>query len=355
MKTFYCDHCSQLIYFENTECLNCGHILGFCPDTQKNTAFEATENGLWKSLAPRSLGKLYKKCLNYSNENVCNWMIPVTSTENFCLSCRLNQTIPDIHVGDNRKYWYKLEQAKRRLIYSILRLKLPLKNRKQDPENGLVFEFLEGPELSQPERSPVSTGHNKGLITINVAEANDAVRVKLRLEMKEMYRTLLGHFRHEIGHYYWFTLVQNSKWLDTCREIFGDDRLDYQEALSNYYATQTQRQLHPDYISVYASSHPWEDWAETWAHYMHIYDTLETAYSWKINFNPKLSKYPKKDHDVEISTDESFNEMLTNWSWATGALNSLNRSMGLNDPYPFIVTAKVSDKLRFIHKVIHES
>lgn len=355
MKTFYCDFCSQLIYFENIECVNCGHILGFCSDTQKNTTFKPIGNGMWESLAPRSQGKIYKQCANYSHENVCNWMIPVESKENFCLSCNLNQTIPDIHIGNNRKYWYKLEQAKRRLVYSILSLKLPLKNKKQDPENGLVFEFLEGPELNQPERSPVTTGHNKGLITINVAEANDAVRVKLRVEMKERYRTLLGHFRHEVGHYYWYLLVDNSKWLDPCREIFGDDRLDYQEALSNYYATQAQRELHPDHISVYASSHPWEDWAETWAHYMHMYDTLETAYSWKINFNPKLSKYPKKEQDIEISTDDSFNEMLGNWTWATGALNSLNRSMGLNDPYPFIVTAKVGEKLRFIHKVIHES
>ncbi len=355
MKTFYCDHCGQLIYFENVQCLNCGHMLGYCHDSQKNTAFEIIGKDHWSSLAPRSLGKLYKPCFNYTQENVCNWMIPIESSDHYCLSCSLTQTIPDINTGDNRKYWYKLEQAKRRLVYSILSLKLPLRNKQEDPENGLAFEFLEGPELNQPEKTPVSIGHAKGLITINIAEANDAIRVKLRVEMKERYRTLLGHFRHEIGHYYWYLLVgTNSKWLDPCREIFGDDRQNYTEALNTYYASQSTRESHPDYISEYASSHPWEDWAETWAHYMHMYDTLETAYSWKINFNPKLSKYPKKEN-VIFDVDESFNEMLQNWTWATGALNSLNRSMGLNDPYPFIVTPKVSDKLRFIHKVIHES
>jgi hypothetical protein len=200
----------------------------------------------------------------------------------------------------------------------------------------------------------VKTGHHKGLITINIDEANDAIRVKLRMDMKERYRTLLGHFRHEIGHYYWFILFDQALDIEKFRALFGDERDDYTEALAIYYSQKDEKDQSPEFISRYASSHPWEDWAETWAHYMHMYDTLETAYAWGLNFNPRETAL--KDEKRLIRGDySSIEELIENWTMATGALNSLNRSMGLNDPYPFIITPQVSKKLEFIHETISKA
>ncbi len=356
MKIFNCDNCNQLIYFENTYCNNCGYNLGYCTDTGKLCSFKIGANDVWTSIGPTTFGRLYRPCKNYITHGNCNWMVPIDSPSERCVSCNLNWVIPDIEVGDNRKYWLKVERAKRRLIFSILRMKLPHKNKKEDKINGLAFKILEGPGLNNRESKPVMTGHDRGIITLNLAEANDVIRTKLRDEMKERYRTLLGHFRHEIGHYYWMILVANSHWLEPCRELFGDDRTDYGEALKIYYKRKPEldKISDPNYITVYASSHPWEDWAETWAHYMHIYDTLETANSWGLRFSFDSIRYSNKDQIISGESD-SFDKMIENWGWASVALNSLNRSMGFNDPYPFIISNPVKEKLRFIHNVIHQN
>lgn len=344
MKIFHCDYCGELIYFENFQCLNCDHPLGYCSDVKLLCTFKILDNGLWESLAKSNKGKLYKPCTHYIRENVCNWMIEADREDHFCMSCDFNEVIPDLNIGDNLKYWYRIEKAKRRVIYNIQSLKLPLKNKKTNLYHGLAFKFLEGPDLNKREQNPVVTGHNQGLVTINLDEANDAIRVKMREEMRERYRTIIGHFRHEIGHYYWFLLIDNSPWLDKFRAIFGDERENYNIALERYYANRPLNDnLDPNYISTYASAHPWEDWAETWAHYMHMYDTLETANTWGIQHDNQDWNY-----------DSSFNSMMDTWIWTTGALNSLNRSMGLNDPYPFIITSQVKEKLNFIHNIIHD-
>ena len=352
MKIFTCDNCGHLIYFENVRCNKCGFPLGYCPDTGKLCSFKVNDDGTWSSIGPTTFGRVYKQCKNYSKEGVCNWMIPIEENAERCISCNLNWVLPELDLGHNRKYWHKIEKAKRRLVFSIMRMNLPLKNKKQDRHNGLAFKFLEGPGLNRVERKPVMIGHNQGIITLNIAEANDAIRIKIREDMKERYRTLLGHFRHEIGHYYWLLLVSNSKWLEPCRELFGDDQIDYNKALKKYYARDPDEPLSDEFISMYASSHPWEDWAETWAHYMHMYDTLETVNSWGLRFGKDSVRYTQ-DHWI-TGDDKFFDTMTDNWTWTTCALNSINRSMGLNDPYPFIITPKVKQKLHFIHKVIHQ-
>jgi hypothetical protein len=89
---------------------------------------------------------------------------------------------------------------------------------------------------------------------------------------------LLGHFRHEVGHYFWDRLVATDPHqLEEFRVLFGDDRQDYGEALKRHYDEGAPANWQDTYISMYATMHPWEDFAETWAHYLHIVDTLETA------------------------------------------------------------------------------
>ena len=245
--------------------------------------------------------------------------------------------IPDLSIPENRKYWYQLEIAKRRLVYSLLRLGLPLKNKKEDPQNGLAFVFLADDEMPDMEdNKKVIIGHDHGKITLNIAEANDAIREKMRLDMHEEYRTLLGHFRHEIGHYYWFLLIQdNQELLTQFRDMFGNEE-DYNEALKRYYEQGPSSDWSKRYICAYASAHPWEDWAESWAHYFHMFDALETAQALGLTEGQLQTFETMKDQWVRLST----------------TLNSLNRSMGMRDVYPFVWTDAVIEKLRFIHNVI---
>ena len=218
----------------------------------------------------------YKYCSN-SQYHVCNWLLPYESNDQFCIACELNRTIPDLNQPGNLEKWGRIEQAKHRLIYSLLRFKLPVVSKVQDEENGIAFDFKADENKAGGKR--LLTGHDNGLITLNIAEADDALREMARNNMDEVYRTLLGHFRHEIGHYYWDRLIKNTDRLPAFRKIFGDETFDYAEALKQHYAKPTSDAWKDNFISAYASSHPWEDWAETWAHHLHIVDTMETAYS----------------------------------------------------------------------------
>src|SRR5262249_19955298 len=158
--------------------------------------------------------------------------------------------------------------AKHRLAYQLLRMKLPVISKLQNEQTGLVFDFKANGSSHDSER--VMTGHDNGVITINIQEADDIEREMARRQMDEVYRTLLGHFRHEIGHYYWDRLIANTSNLEKCKSLFGDDTLDYSKALQKHYNEGTPPNWNQNYISMYATTHPWEDWAETWAHYMHI-------------------------------------------------------------------------------------
>ena len=193
MKTFHCDSCSALVYFENTSCLNCGAALAYLPDAAEVQALNPTEEQNWQS----TKGKHYQLCQNYIEHDVCNWAVPVEDPNPLCVSCRLTRVIPDLSVAGNKMAWAKFEAAKRRLNYSLLGFGLPIPSKVEDPQIGLFYDFL-----ADFPGAPVLTGHDVGLITINIAEADDAERERRRVQLHEPYRTILGHFRHEIGHYY---------------------------------------------------------------------------------------------------------------------------------------------------------
>ncbi len=200
------------------------------------------------------------------------------------------------------------------------------------------------------------TGHDLGDITINIAEADDAERERRRTAMHEPYRTLLGHFRHEVGHYYWDRLVRDAPALIPYREIFGDEREDYGEALKKHYKDGPPTDWREHYVSAYATTHSWEDFAETWAHYLHIVDTLETARSFGIRVEPTgLAAAETLATKVDFSpyTADSIEPIVKAWVPLTFAINSLNRSMGLRDFYPFVLTPTIIEKLGFIHDLVH--
>jgi hypothetical protein len=350
MKLFSCQGCGQLLYFENVLCESCGRALGYLTDLTEISALDAIEGGGWTVLA--APGQAYKYCHNY-DAGMCNWMLPADSDEEFCAACRHNRVIPDLSVPGNDVLWRKIETAKHRLFYSLLRLNLPLENRADDPEHGLTFDFLADPPESHA--AGVLTGHDNGLITLAVREADDAVREKVRSEMGEPYRTLLGHFRHETGHYFWDRLVQdNPARLQACRALFGDESADYEAALKRHYSEGAPANWQNDYVSVYATMHPWEDFAETWAHYLHIVDTLETAGAFGLKVKPRrASGTLAAAIDFDPYKALEMQTLVDAWLPIEFATNSLNRSMGLTDLYPFVISPRVVEKLGFIHALTH--
>jgi hypothetical protein len=357
MKSFHCT-CGQLIFFENVTCMHCGRQLGFLPDLMVMSSLEPDEKekGVFYSTDREAEDEPYKKCFNYEHEAACNWMIPPTMQEDsFCVSCRLNEMIPDLSIEQNKALWALTEAAKRRLIYSLLSLRLPLETREENPKGGLAFRFLANTRNADGTETPVLTGHEDGIITLNIAEADDLYREKARLAMKEPYRTLVGHFRHEIGHYYWDRIVRDTKFIERFREIFGDERVvDYDQALKIYYTIGAPADWQNRFISIYATAHPWEDWAETWAHYLHISDTLEVASNFGlISKRLKLDIHPSPGGGSQFAPKpKTFDEVIEAWAQLSVALNSINRSMGLSDIYPFVLSKPVVEKLRFISEVV---
>ncbi|HZG19342.1 MAG TPA: putative zinc-binding metallopeptidase [Herbaspirillum sp.] len=367
MKTFHCDNCGMQVFFENTVCGNCGWMLGYQPELQAIASFsplevaspvaagDAAESapavgaGRWRSVKPENEGRVFKQCVNYWRENICNWMLDEREPHELCASCRLTRVIPNLEEDNNRVLWSRLETAKRRLLHSLWTLQLQPVPKMEDEQAGLAFEFLQ--DLPHGER--VLTGHADGVITINIAEADPAYREQAREQMAEPYRTLLGHFRHESGHYYFDRLVAPTTWLGPFRALFGDERQDYGEALKLHYENGPRVDWEEHFVSAYASSHPWEDWAETWAHYLHMFDTLETAYACGVQLRPRHQGEQKLVIKAPPVAAGSFDELAREWFALTYVLNSLNRSIGMPDSYPFTLTTPVLEKLRFVHEVVN--
>jgi hypothetical protein len=350
VKLFSCQACGQVLFFENVRCEHCGHVLGYLPDKTTISALEAVADPAWKALAAPE--KPYKFCQNYSY-GVCNWMVPAEDTAGYCAACRHNHLIPDLNMAGNDQLWARIEAAKHRLFYTLLRLHLPLENRMDNPEHGLAFDFLA--DEVQSHAQSVMTGHDNGLITLALREADDAVREKVRGEMGEPYRTLLGHFRHESGHYFWDRLIGgNEKMLEEFRARFGDEREDYNAALQRHYNEGAPAGWQNDFVSVYATTHPWEDFADTWAHYLHIVDTLETARAFGIRVSPR-SGHGELSAVVDFDSHNaaSMAQLIDAWLPITFAVNSLNRSMGQSDLYPFVLTPGTIEKLAFVHGLTH--
>jgi hypothetical protein len=349
MKLFECQNCGQLIYFENVQCERCGLALGFLPDVAVMTALESNGDGTWTPLANRSRTVLY--CANQSH-GACNWLVDAGGAA-LCTACETNRTIPDLSQPENLRRWQRIEQAKHRLVYSVMRLGLPLERKAKKETAGLAFDFL-APPPGEDGQGQILTGHADGVVTLNVAEADDPVRAQIREAMREPYRTLLGHLRHETGHYYFQRLIEGSPETKVFRDLFGDETADYQAALRSHYENGAPTDWQSRHISAYASAHPHEDWAETFAHYLHMVDTLETAYAFGLRIRPRAGQDDNLAAAISFDPYEqtSFGPIIEAWLPMTFAVNSINRSMGIDDLYPFVISQTVVEKLKFVHEVV---
>ncbi|NUB46831.1 putative zinc-binding metallopeptidase [Fertoebacter nigrum] len=314
MKRFSCPTCGNDVHFENTQCLSCGAALVYVPE------------------ARQMLVLIGEACANRAAIH-CNW--PAVDGP-LCECCAATETIPDQTIAANATRWSRIEEAKRRLYYSLISLGLP---REQD-ELELRFRLLGDVQEADGSVSPVLTGHEDGLITLNIAEADDDEREARRLTLGEPYRTVLGHLRHEVGHFYWDVLVKGRDEAGFTA-LFGDASQDYQQALERHYAQGAPVDWPGHHVSAYAAAHPWEDFAETWAHYLHMVDGLETAS--RFGLGPQIDAYRGADPA----------ELVAAWMPLSVAMNEMNRAMGQSDFYPFVLPVPVTEKLAYIHRLIH--
>ena len=349
MRVFNCDHCGHLVFFDSVQCLRCGSQLAYVPALQRIAALtpaDAPHESLWRVVDGGEAR--YRLCQHHLQRQACNFAIAEDDPQPLCVSCRQTRVLPDLSDAGNLRRWKLVEAAKRQLFYTLARMGLESAESTQPP----AFEFL----ADVPGAAPVMTGHFNGTITLNVAEADDDERTRRRVALGEPYRTLLGHLRHESGHFLWQPLVYNAGLLSPFRAIFGDERADYGEALQRHYRDGAPADWAQRHVSAYATAHPWEDWAETWAHYLHMVDLLETAAAYQTG----LTVPSAMTHRLEAVSDPfsapapSFDEMTRQWVPLTLLLNSLNRSLGQQDAYPFALTTTALHKLRFVHDVVHE-
>ena len=368
MQTYRCT-CGNRLYFDNTSCLACQREVGWCEACNRLAALEPVDavNGappLNYRCGHEDCGQPLRKCHNYAVENICNHCyipdatianadgagqgnpnaVVVEPIDRLCVACQLTTTIPDLTIGGNREKWARLEASKRRLLYTLDRIGLPY----ADVTPKLTFDFkadVEHPDNEWRQSGPaeiIYTGHADGRITINIREADDAFRESLRCQFHEAQRTLIGHFHHEVGHYYWQLLVQNQREKE-CIRVFGDHNVPpYAEAMAAYYANGPREGWDQVFISAYASSHPWEDFAETFGLYLDMISVLDTATNLFKSINANLrsrsvSPLIERFHEVGI------------------LVNEFNRTMGLLDLVPEVIVTPVITKLEFIHSLVKKA
>ena len=333
VRPFACGTCGSLVFFENDRCVTCGSPLAFDRDAAELVVLPAGA----------------ARCANHVIAD-CNWLADPTTPDGLCGSCALTRTRPNDADKAAMAAFAATESAKRRLVFQLDHLTLPTTPRWADPERGLAFDLLSS------AAAPVTTGHADGVITVDLAEGSDPHREALRVELAEPYRTLLGHLRHEIGHWYWTVLVDGTPFLDRFRDLFGDERVDYAAALQAHYGHPDDGGWSEDHVSRYAAAHPWEDWAETFAHYLHIRDTMQTAEAWGMHIDgPRLDLDVAWNAQLDVDpaeTADTFDELARAWVAFTFAINAVNRSMGHDALYPFALPPAVLEKLRLVHVVV---
>lgn len=345
MKLFTCAHCQNVLYFENTRCERCRNEVGYA--ASRNRIELIRPAGKEKSRPA------WRRCANAAHD-ACNWLLAADDPAALCEACRNNGVIPPLDPPDNVALWQRVQRAKHRLIYTLRRLGLPHAPRGPGNPEGLVFDVLaDPPDDSGPK---VMTGHDNGRITLALAEADDAERERRRADMGEPYRSLLGHVRHEVGHFYWNVLVRDAGRLEESRTLFGDETEDYAAALQRHYDHGAPPDWQERHVSAYAAAHPWEDFAETFAHYLHIMDTLETAASFGLRVQPRVASPDADTMSARVDFDpygaSDFGQIMEAWLPVTHMANNLNRSMGQPDLYPFVLSQAVQDKLDYVHRLV---
>lgn len=355
MKQFNCV-CHEVVFFDNTQCVSCTRELGFCPTCRHLVALIGSDETGFRC-GNTVCGAALRKCYNYQAEGVCNQCIPAEDYDHngFCGCCRFNAVIPDLNKGDNRVKWLRLERAKRRAFYYLDLLGLPRGNAQEGFHPPLSFEFKEPitVDTADPgsyktaglldDAEVVMTGHLNGTITINIHEADPVERERLRVQFGERNRSLIGHFRHELAHYYWDLLVRNHDEANFIA-VFGNHKNPpYHESIDRYYQNGPPYDWREHYTSAYASMHPWEDFAETFTTYLEMVAVLDTAHHMGLNsgcaFSPTMDMEQMVGHFIRLGT----------------VLNEINKTMGLKDLLVRSFRGQVIDKLCYIQSLINRS
>ncbi len=358
MTPFHCSSCATTVYFENTHCTECNAVLGYVPSERSIVAFDpatSSDDGTagaapvgWLRLGTGGQMRL-RPCSNRTQHDICNWMLDDGDAGNLCISCRLTEVIPSLDNPANLGYWAAIERAKRRLVYTLIDIGLtPVPKTGPDDKRGLAFHLLE----SLPDGPPVLTGHDDGLITLNIAEADDVFREQARVSMHEPVRTLLGHLRHEVSHYLQQRYITGTDAEERCREVFGDERADYSQALKRHYEVGAPADWSNHFVSEYASSHPWEDWAETCAHYLLVIDAVQTASSWGLRLDGHAQTRPSSTDAQDVPLEDL---VLGHWLPVAQFLNAMNRSLGLPDSYPFLLPPEVLAKMSAVQLLLAQA
>ncbi|MDE8653436.1 zinc-binding metallopeptidase family protein [Novosphingobium album (ex Liu et al. 2023)] len=355
MRPYPCPNCTQLNHFEVRVCPWCHATLGYDPAID-GFRFLADGATVWRD-GNGAPGQVVV-CANNNEYQICNWLVESSAPLHMCRACRHNRTIPDLTQPCVPERWAKIEAAKRRLFHTLNKLGLPLETKAEEApgRQGLAFDFLYDPAAEESGQPEIITGHDKGIITLNLIEADDAERERIRTRMGEPYRTLLGHLRHEVGHHFWSRLVEpDEAELERFRTVFGDERIDYKEALKVHYDASNQTVWTDAFVSAYAMSHPWEDFAESWAHYLHIVDVLATGNGFEMTLAlPDGASRAELSVRIDPYTADAVT-LASHMAPLALALNAMNRAMGLPDLYPFNLSHRIVEKLAYIGDLISRS
>jgi hypothetical protein len=337
MRIFQCDRCDQIVPFSAHRCPTCDAALGY-----------VTEHRSIRVLVPTAEPAVFEtescdlplwRCLNSAWG--CNWMLPAASDTPWCRSCRLTRGRPDEAHPDAIEAWMTAEAAKRRLVHQLDELALPIEIRSATSPDGLAFDLV-----YLPGEGGI-TGHLDGVVTLDLAEADDRHRDDLRRRLGEPFRTVIGHLRHEIGHHYWGRLVGQANNIDHFRRLFGDEREDYREAVERHYSGGDGAWDRTRFVTAYAASHPLEDWAETFAHYLHILDATDTAIAHEL-IPPDSTGLNDANEIARLEIDD----ILDAWRPINTAVNAIAETLGAPAVYPFEPIGAVVDKLAFVHRQV---
>jgi hypothetical protein len=333
MRRFSCPVCGAEVSFDSSECETCGTALGFFPADGEIRQIQSMHTAGYTvpGRGGQRNDEVWWRCLNFAWG--CNWMVPAETGAVWCESCRLTRGRPDESSIDAVLAWSTTEQAKRRLIFQLWTLRLPIGLPSADNADGVVFDLVYLPD------SEGVTGHRPGVVTFDLREVDDRFREAARLHFGEPDRTVLGHLRHEIGHHFWITLVDHAGDHERFRALFGDERIDYSSALERHYQN-LGRPVPDTHVSAYATAHPSEDWAETFAHYLHLRDGLETVAAFGF--------------ERQVAPTESMSSMLQRWHRVTRAVNEINLGLGHPRAYPFVITPAVQAKLEYVHQRVQQ-
>ncbi|BBY64276.1 zinc-binding metallopeptidase family protein [Mycolicibacterium helvum] len=347
MRAFVCPVCRDFVPFEGSACQSCGTPVGLHLPSRSMVALS---DG-----AAMVDGVRWTRCTQ-STPLACNWLASESAgvtARGRCLAHALIRREPDPDDTIAREKLLPATQALRRLVYQLDELGLPVEPYWQR-DGGLAFDLLSS--YSTSER--IMIGHAGGVITIDLVESLDAYRESLRVQLGEPYRTMLGHFRHEAGHYYQNVLVETGvgaqRYLARCRELFGDERASYADALTRHYEFGAPADWRSSFISEYATMHPWEDFAECFAHYLHITDTIDTSREAGMVLHADRVRFaaPRDVVPLESYAEAPIQRLLDDWKWISLFFNRVNTAMGKGPLYPFEISQPVADKLGFVHAVL---